>query len=260
MMYHSATNMSDPSVSVIIATRNRVDFLRESVRSVLNQTYTDLECIVIDGASTDGTTAYLESVDDDRLRVRRNTEPQGVGGARNAGIEMAAGEYIVFLDDDDRLSRNAIDLLCEFIRDRDSDCGGVYTSHRRRYESGKIRDRRVSQGRIERIEQAAVGGPSCTIVPAYVFEDVGTFDESFPACEDTDFWIRLLSRYYLVAIDIILYERRYHEGQVTQDSERMIRGNRMLLEKHAEDFSQQMIDARQAAIYQIKNSSVENPW
>lgn len=252
--------MPKPTVSVVLPTRNREDFLRDAVSSVLEQTFTDFECIVVDGDSTDGTGEYLASLDDDRVRVQRYGEPQGVSAARNAAIEMARGDYLVFLDDDDRLFENAIEVLVRTIEDQDDGCGGVYTSHRRRYESGEFREQRVSEGRIESYEEAAIGGPSCTLVPAPVIADVGPFDESLPACEDTDFWIRLFEDHSMVAIDELLYERGYHDGQITQDMDVMIRGNELLLEKHAGDLSERTIAGRRSAIFRMKNTAVENPW
>lgn len=254
------TDVHSPTVSVVLPTRNRVDFLRDAVESVREQTFTDLECIVVDGGSTDGTRGYLESLDDERVRVRRHEEPAGVSAARNAAIEMANGDYLVFLDDDDRLFETAIEVLVRTIEDQDEGCGGVYTAHRRRYESGEFREQRVSEGLIESYEEAAIGGPSCTIVPATVLADVGPFDESFPACEDTDFWIRLFAEYSMVAIDEILYERGYHDGQITQDMDVMIRGNELLLEKHAGELSERTRAGRRSAIFRMKNTAVENPW
>jgi len=93
--------MIRPRVTVIVTAFNQQNFIGEAVSSVLAQGFRDLECIVVDDGSTDGTAAILATISDSRLRVigQRN---QGVSAARNAGIDAARGEIIAFLDGDDR--------------------------------------------------------------------------------------------------------------------------------------------------------------
>jgi len=242
-------------VSVVVPTHDRKEFLEDSVESVLQQTYPELELIVVDGGSTDGTLEFLGSIADERLRVVAHDHPLGLGAARNAGLEASSGEYVVFLDDDDRLLEGAIAALVEAIRDRPRNCAGVYTAHRNVYESdgrdhgrtvgdndpdratGGDDEKRVAGGKVERYEDASIGGPSCTLIRSEVVDEVGRFDESFSAHEDSDFWIRLFSEFHMVALDRVLYERRYHDGQMTTDTGAMLRAKTRLLEKHDDRFS-----------------------
>src|SRR5665213_1350208 len=102
--------MIQPLVSVIVPTRDRVQILRAAVASVLRQSATNFELIVVDDASTDGTSSYLAELAtmDKRVRVVRNAAPKGGAGARNEGISHARGEWIAFLDDDDEWLPNKI--------------------------------------------------------------------------------------------------------------------------------------------------------
>ncbi|PSP34584.1 hypothetical protein BRC64_00685 [Halobacteriales archaeon QH_10_67_22] len=227
------------AVTVVLPTYNREHRLRYAVESVLDQTYTNLECIVVDGGSTDDTPTMLESFDDDRLRVIRRTEPQGLSSARNAGLELASGEYIVFLDDDDAFYDTAIETLVRTIREQPENCAGVYTAHRRVDESGDSTTERVTGGKVDRLENARIGGPSCTLIKAEIFDVIGPFDESFPACEDEEFWLRLFDEFYMFAIDTVLYKRHYHGDQMTNDLGLMLEGRARLLEKHGEKLSDQ---------------------
>ena len=90
-----------PKVSVIIPAYNRRDFVTEAIDSALNQTYRDFEVIVVDDGSTDGTGEMLKERYDDKIRYFYK-ENGGCASARNYGIKMARGEYIAFLDSDDR--------------------------------------------------------------------------------------------------------------------------------------------------------------
>lgn len=94
--------MSD-LISVVIPTRNRCDRLAAAIASARAQTWPNLEIVVVDDASSDATPAYLQrlAAEDQAVRVVRNETPLGGGGARNAGISVARGKYVAFLDDDD---------------------------------------------------------------------------------------------------------------------------------------------------------------
>ena len=92
-----------PTVSIIIPTYNRAHFLGEAIQSVLDQTYQDFEIIVIDDASTDNTEELVKSFGDERIRYIRLKENSGASSVpRNTGLRAARGEYIAFLDSDDR--------------------------------------------------------------------------------------------------------------------------------------------------------------
>src|SRR5437763_245973 len=90
-----------PTVSVIVTVFNGEQFLLPAVTSVLRQSFSDLELIVVDDGSTDRTAEQLRTITDPRLRVIQNREPFGPGGARNVGIEATRGALCAFLDHDD---------------------------------------------------------------------------------------------------------------------------------------------------------------
>lgn len=102
--------MSRPLVTIAISTYNRADgYLREALESALAQTWADLEVVVSDNASTDGTRAYLEGIADPRLRVVRQPENLGANGNFNACLEAARGEWFLLLHDDDRLDPDMVE-------------------------------------------------------------------------------------------------------------------------------------------------------
>lgn len=93
--------MSDPLVSVVIPTYNRAKRVQRAIQSVLNQTYDNIEVLVVDDASTDNTPKVVNRIEDERVQYIRLEENQGASAARNIGIEAASGDYVGFLDSDD---------------------------------------------------------------------------------------------------------------------------------------------------------------
>src|SRR4051794_17952991 len=90
-----------PTVSVVIPAFNAARHLRASVASALSQEGVELECIVVDDGSTDGTAEVLASIEDDRLRCLHKENRGTASDARNVGMEAARGDYVAFLDADD---------------------------------------------------------------------------------------------------------------------------------------------------------------
>lgn len=236
-------------VSVIIPTYNRAAFISESINSVLKQTYDELECIVIDGGSDDGTRELLADFEDDRLQLHFRDGPLGIANARNFGIQSSQGNYIVFLDDDDRMYPNAVETLLDTIDTRPLECAGVFTAQRIVSESGDTQVKEVPQGRIEEFEEVSVSGFSCTLIKREVFEQIGYIDESFPACEDSDLWIRILSKFFMVGLNKVLYDRMVHDNQTIRDDEKMVEGKRRLLEKHNATLSNSYKITQRRAIF-----------
>lgn len=110
---HASMLNSGPQVSVILAVHNAERTLREAIESVLGQTFHDLELIICDDASTDGTSALLASFEDRRLRLVRNTENEGPGRSRDRAIESSQGAWLAVIDADDRWEVNRLSILLQ---------------------------------------------------------------------------------------------------------------------------------------------------
>ncbi len=118
-----------PKVSVIIPTYNRAKKVRDAVESVLAQSFTDLEVIVVDDGSSDDTGQIIRQAFGDRIRYYFQPN-QGVSVARNKGIEVARGEWIAFLDSDDRWEKDKLEWQLKSLEQVDPRCGACYTDVR----------------------------------------------------------------------------------------------------------------------------------
>jgi GT2 family glycosyltransferase len=190
--------MASPVVSVIIASYNRSDYLREAIESVFRQTWSDWELLIADDGSDEPTRTYLESLADPRVRIIWLQHTGNPSFVRNAAIKVARGQYLALLDSDDRWMPDKLAVQLQGLRSSPN-CRWSYTYYRRVDESGQ----EVVDPRIKRwvphngwiLEQllaieALVATPSVVAERALV-EEVGAFDEQFVYCEDYDLWIRL---------------------------------------------------------------------
>jgi glycosyltransferase involved in cell wall biosynthesis len=212
-------------ISVIIPTFNRAGFLKEAVRSVLDQDYfrardgeRRFEIIVIDDGSTDSTGSVVRSFACDIQYVYQ--ENRGVSAARNLGLQHAKGDFIAYLDSDDLWKRDKIRVQMSLLNTvpRAMMCyteeiwirNGVFVNPKRRH-------RKYSGWIFDKVLSLCLISLSSALFRREVFEEVGLFDEALPVCEDYDFGIRLTHRYpvYFLTRPLIV-KRGGHKDQLSQ--------------------------------------------
>jgi len=213
---------ASPEVSIVIPTYNRARYVREAVESALSQTFRDLEVIVVDDGSTDGTRGALGSLID-RVRYFRQ-ENRGLAAARNTGIARARGRYVAFLDSDDRLEPRMVDEVLRTFREH-PDAGAVFVAEREVDEdgrpTGRLHTKRTpgvrfsTAGMLSRDTGVGCGRPP--VVRREWLEQLGGFDESFPSAVDCEMWIRYSFRVPMVLNPEPLVLRRTHPGHLSGD-------------------------------------------
>ena len=186
---------SQPLVSVIIPTYNRVALLREAVDSVLRQGYEPLELIVVDDGSTDATSAALRTVP--RVRVVRQQHTGMPGQVRNAGARLARGELLAFLDSDDLWLPHKLTVQVAAA----AAAGSAISHTRERW----LRDGRTISQRRQRCRRSGdlfaeslrkcIIGPSTVLLRRDVFAHAGGFREDLEIAEDYELWLRLTARH-----------------------------------------------------------------
>ncbi len=198
-------------VSAVITTHNRLDLLKRAILSVYEQTYPDIELIVVDDASTDGTKEYCTSQSFRSICIPKE-DSRGGNHARNLGIKAANGYYVAFLDDDDAWLPEKIEKQVKIIESKD--CEVVAGGIRRELINGdtvKYVDNIPSPeycGDISRkILQAICTTTSVLFVKRQALFDVGMFDESLKFWQEYELTIRLAQRkpFYFVNEPIIIY-------------------------------------------------------
>ena len=181
-----------PFVSVIIPTFNRDWIIRDAIDSVLGQTYSNFELLVVDDGSTDRTAKFLHTYGD-RLRVIRQ-DNRGVSAARNSGIRASSGQLIAFLDSDDMWLPEKLAAQVSFFEHHPNakicQTEEVWIRNGMRVNP-RQKHRKPSGDIFEPSLALCLVSPSAVMLRRELFDEVGMFDEDLPACEDYDLWLRV---------------------------------------------------------------------
>lgn len=230
-----------PLVSIIMPAYNAARTILESIESVLAQSYRQWELIVVDDGSTDGTSATVEKVADQRVLLLKQ-ENSGVAAARNRDLEQAQGEYIAFLDSDDIWVPEKLEKQVDVFRnEKKGNTGLVYTE--KRCFSEKTADAYACRSRqfddiADNFLRLLIFNYIATLTvmtKKSVIEDVGMFDESLFGTEDWDLWIRIAKRYEIACIDEELAYYRVHEQGISKNRRRTIEEVYKVMQKHLEN-------------------------
>lgn len=228
--------MTTPSVSVVLPTFNRAEYLGRAVASVLAQTVSDIELIVVDDASSDGTAEYLNSLarQDGRIRVLTNARSKGGGGARNVGIAASRGQWVAFLDDDDEWIPEKLQIQLAKLAANTAAiaCSCSYEQHS---TNGLKKIVRLPQqvALPDLLRGSVLGGASMCICSRKILQGIGGFDTLFRSGQDWDLWVRLLQQGAIVICDEPLVKYLAHDGtRITNNMQSQYLGARRFLFKH----------------------------
>lgn len=179
-------------VSVVIPTFNRKNFVLEAIDSVVNQTVKPFEVIVIDDGSTDGTGGLIRKKYPDIVYIYQ--ENRGVSAARNKGIKIAKGDYIALLDSDDLWKKRKLEKHIDFIKQnpqfRISQTDELWIRNGK-FVNPMKKHKKYGGFIFPQCLPLCIVSPSAVIIEKGIFDDYGFFDETIPACEDYDMWLRV---------------------------------------------------------------------
>ena len=218
-----------PKVSVIIPAYNAADFIRETIESVLAQTYRDLEVIVVNDGSTDGTMARLREFGD-RIRVHEQLNG-GVARARNAGVNLARGTWIAFLDADDLWMPQKLERQLAH-----SDAPMRYTD---RLNIGARGDLPELQSLVTPMYHGdlflslMLEGNfitlSSVLLQRQLFEEMNGFFTGLNGTEDWDLWLRIAERHRIGLCSEPLVSYRFHPGGLSRNYRSMGRERQQVI-------------------------------
>ncbi len=198
-----------PLVSVVVPTFNRASQVGQALDSVLAQDYLQRELIVVDDGSTDHTPRILAAYGE-RIQVIRQGN-RGVSAARNQGILAARGDFIALLDSDDYWLPGKLSSQVAFFQQHPSlqfcQTEEIWIRNGRRVNP-KRRHRKFAGMIFEKSLPLCLISPSAVLLRRSLLDEVGLFDETLPACEDYDLWLRITWKYPVGLIDSPLVVKR----------------------------------------------------
>lgn len=205
-----------PEVSVIIPTHNRRELVREAIASVGAQTHQDFELIVVDDGSDDGTREMVREFPAVRYTFQKN---RGVSAARNRGAALSRGRLLAFLDSDDFWQPQKLEIQAAFFTAHPAAriCQTEELWLRNGVRVNPHQKHRKPSGDIfTRSLQLCLVSPSAVMMRRALFEQSGGFDETLPACEDYDLWLRIAARepIYLIEEPLVV-KRGGHADQLS---------------------------------------------
>lgn len=212
-----------PKVSVIIPTYNRASYLKEAIESVLAQTYKDFELIIVDDGSTDNTEEVVRSFDDERIIYKKKQREGHPGKTRNVGLDLARGEYIAFLDDDDLWLPEKLEEQIKALEQYHfrvcytiysifgkADKRDIHTPPKQIAKSGFLF--------LDLIKFGSFVATPTICIKKEVFEKVGKFAEveELRSGQDYEMWLRIAEKFYFFCIPKPLVLVRFHTNTVSE--------------------------------------------
>lgn len=219
-------------ITVIIPTYNRKALLLRAVESVLRQTHQELECIIVDDASTDGTGAAVQQLDDPRIRYVCMAQNSGACASRNHGLAMARGEYIAWQDSDDFWHDDYLEKQLAFLQEKAADV--VVCRMNRHAEDGmRVFPDFGEPTRItyDMLLRESLCSTQCILGRTAVFRDEG-FDPEAPRLQDWDLMLRVAQKYRVWLQPDALAEVYVQPDSISSKPEKLLAGLIRLYRKH----------------------------
>lgn len=195
-----------PLVSVIIPVYNRENTIMRALDSVLMQTYSNIEVIIVDDCSTDATVQVVEGCKDARVKILRLPSNCGANAARNRGIEIAKGILIAFQDSDDEWIADKLDKQVNYMLETNVEASycpySLYEDNKWKIVPSNYKDRNFCEVNLtQTLKKDNVVGTPTLIVKKKVFAEIGLFDEEIKRFQDYEFILRMAKRYRIGYID-----------------------------------------------------------
>ena len=239
-----------PMVSVVVPAYNRGATIRPALESVLRQTWSDFELIVVDDGSADDTMAEAAKVIDPRLRLTANPRNMGAAAARNTGVREARGTWVAFQDSDDEWLPHKLEKQMARLTAPGADYVGAYCGL---LTLGGFENRAGERLRLRYYPDpsiAVVDGDILTsllrtnlistqtlVVRRDLVHELGYFDEETTPIEDWDFVVRLASRGRIAFVDEPLVHQRFSPNSISRNADRRLRSQHRLVDKNSALFA-----------------------
>lgn len=212
-------------VSIIMPTYNCEKYIRETIETVKSQTYVNWELIIIDDCSKDNTKQVVEEFckGDDRIKYKRMNTNQGAAMARNAGIEMAQGEYMAFLDSDDLWYKDKLEKQLKFMQDNNYNF--TCTSYEKIDEKSQLLNKIFKAKKRANYNRILLDCPVGNSTVMYNVEKLGKFEvPNIRKGNDDALWLKILKEEeYIYGLEEVLMKYRVRSNSVSSNKLQLVK-------------------------------------
>ncbi|WP_025721673.1 glycosyltransferase family 2 protein [Paenibacillus sp. 1-18] len=204
-----------PKASVILPVYNNADFVLEAIHSILVQTYSDFELIIIDDGSTDGSAFLISQIADPRVIKIFHDTNRGLVASLNEGLNKATGEYILRMDSDDISTPDRLGVQISFMDQNPliDVCGAAFTTS----SGGVMKVNPASHDEIKTwlLFHCCMCHPAIIMRTSMIHQLGVQYDSNYPHAEDYELWNRLVFQVQMANLPINVLYYRQHDGQVS---------------------------------------------
>lgn len=205
----------NPKISVIMSVYNGERYLREAIESILNQTFTDFEFIIVNDGSTDSSLEIIQSYDDERIKIINNEKNIGLTKSLNKALKVARGEYIARQDADDISLPNRFEEQIKYL-ERHPEVALLGTNIYKIDENGKIIGKYIvlAKPSIKDLFNGNQFNHGSVMFKKEVIDELGGYNELFKYAQDYELWLRIAKHYNIRNVTQILYKLRSHDENI----------------------------------------------
>ncbi|UXN58945.1 glycosyltransferase [Phyllobacterium zundukense] len=247
--------INSPKISVIMPSYNHQEFIAEAITSVLNQTISSIQLIIVDDGSSDGSASVIRSFTDERIVFKQLPSNLGACEALNIGLSLSEADLVAVCNSDDRWHKDKLQRQLRVMQER-PDIGAVFTNVQWIDANGAFIPadsltpyhavfQQANRSRQEWLKTIIERG-NCLCHPSVllkkeIFSKVGAYDNRYRQLPDMDLWVRLLQLYEIFVLQDALIEFRLHESNTSRPlpatSIRSINEHRLVLARLMDDIS-----------------------
>lgn len=230
--------MEKPLVSVVIPVYNREETIERAVNSVLNQTYSNIELIVVDDGSTDNSLNVIKQLKTDKMKIFEQNH-LGANAARNLGISVAKGEYIAFQDSDDEWLPEKLEKQITYMLENNFEaCYCPFFLYGDHYDGLYFQDYRDKEkyenNLLDLLRIGNVLGPQTLVIHRNIISAIGNFDEEMPRLQDYEFAIRIAQKKKIGYVNEPLVKIYRSNNSISNDEEKLRKARHLMLKKHGD--------------------------
>ena len=205
-----------PLVTIYITNYNYGRYIKQSINSVLNQSYKNFELIIIDDGSTDNSRNIIDRYKNNKKIKIVYQKNKGLNKSNNVALKLSKGDYISRLDADDWIDENFLQIMINNLK-KDPKIGMIFCNYFLTDKKGKIKDQffRHDFRKVKLLDQPAHG--ACSLINTECLKSLGGYNEKFKSQDGVDIWIKLIQKYKIKNINLPLFYYRQHEENLTKN-------------------------------------------